>query len=235
VGSIHVGMSGFSYPEWIGDFYPQGTKREHMLARYADRFDAVEINMTFRRRPQEKILTTWRDAVPPEFRFALKGNAGVTHYRRLKDPGEPVASFMASVGTLGDRLGAVLYQTPANVAFEPDVLDAFLGVLPRAVPHAFEPRHESFEDPAVDELLAKHGVARCVNDDVVDLRAYRVTGPIAYFRFHKVGYEPGDLASRAELARSLAAQGTEVYAFFAHEDNPASTRPALDFRELVRV
>ena len=73
-------MSGFSYPEWVGDFYPPKTKREQMLAYYSTRFPAVEINMTFRRRPLPATIERWRDAVGEDFRFTFKANAGITHY-----------------------------------------------------------------------------------------------------------------------------------------------------------
>ena len=68
-------MSGFSYPEWIGEIYPEGTKRKDMLATYATIFPAVEINMSFRRNPLPKTIDTWRDAVADGF--------------TLRDEGEP--------------------------------------------------------------------------------------------------------------------------------------------------
>src|SRR5438270_13307051 len=103
-------MSGFSYPEWVGDFYPPKTKREQMLAHYSTRFPAVEINMTFRRRPLPATIERWRDAVGEDFRFTFKANAGITHYRRLIDAGDAVSAFLETLQPMGVRLGAVLFQ-----------------------------------------------------------------------------------------------------------------------------
>lgn len=233
MGSIRVGMSGFSYPEWVGDFYPAGTKQKDMLARYAERFDAVEINVTFRRQVAETTLVRWRDAVPADFRFTLKAHRFITHYKRLVDTEDDVARFVVTARSLGPRLGAILYQTPAKLEWNEETAEAFLSSLPRDVPHVIEPRHADAKGDVVDALLGRFGVARCVNDDVLDDLTYRLTGPVAYFRFHRTGYTAEDLDERARLVRRLASEGADVFAFFAHEDDPASTGPALRFRELV--
>lgn len=224
-------MSGFSYPEWVGDFYPAGTKREGMLSYYATRFPAVEINMTFRRQAASTTIDRWRDAVGDDFRFTMKAHQRITHWKRLVDASDDVTYFVERAKGLGARLGPILFQTPPKLEFDAAVLDAFCAGLPPGYLYAFEPRHPSFDD--ADEVLHRHGVARCCNDDIHDIAAYRVTGPLAYFRFHRSSYSPEDLSARADLARRLTSEGTDVYAFFQHEDNPESVRPALALRELA--
>jgi uncharacterized protein YecE (DUF72 family) len=226
-------MSGFSYPEWIGEVYPPGTKRAAMLTEYANIFRAVEINMTFRRTPELKTIDRWRDAVDPEFRFAMKANQLITHWRRLVDVGTDVAEFMTLARGMGEKLGPVLFQVSTKLQFDPSILDAFCTTLPAGSQYAFEPRHESFKGDEVDRILARHGVARCLNDELFEPDTYRVTSSFAYFRFHRAGYTPDELAARAELVRRLSTEGVDVYAIFAHEDNPDSVRPALRMKELV--
>jgi len=233
-GDIRVGMSGFSYSEWVGDFYPPKTKREHMLAYYSTRFPAVEINMTFRRDAKPETIARWRDATNDHFRMTFKANARITHFRRLVDTADAVTAFLDTLRPLGPRFGAVLFQIRQNQSFDASVLENFCSTLPPGPAYAFEPRHESFESSEVDEILRRHGVARCLNDYVSDLKVHRVTGPIAYFRFHRDTYSPEDIAERASLVRSIAETGIDVYAFFAHEDNPESVRPALALQELLK-
>jgi uncharacterized protein YecE (DUF72 family) len=60
-----------------------------------------------------------------------------------------------------------------------------------------------------------------------------VTGPFAYFRFHRESYDDDSLRERAALLTEIEAQGIDVYAFFAHEDNPDSVKPALAMKELL--
>jgi uncharacterized protein YecE (DUF72 family) len=226
-------MSGFSYPEWIGDFYPPGMKQKGMLAYYSTRFGAVEINMTFRRDAEESTVTRWRDAVGAGFRFSLKAHQRITHWRRLVNAGEALTDFIQRSKPLGERLGPILFQVPATLKFDAGVLDAFCASLPIGGLYAFEPRNETFTGEAVGDVLRRHGVARCLNDDLFDPSTYRVTGPIAYFRFHRDFYSPDDLYARASLLRTIAETGTDVYVFFSHEDNPESVRPALRVQELL--
>ncbi|MCA1606196.1 MAG: DUF72 domain-containing protein, partial [Acidobacteria bacterium] len=46
---VLVGTSGYSYPEWKGNFYPKKIAAKDMLRWYAERFRTVEINNTFYR------------------------------------------------------------------------------------------------------------------------------------------------------------------------------------------
>ena len=227
-------MSGFSYPEWIGEIYPPGTTRARMLGAYAEIFDAVEINMSFRRTPEEKTVDRWRDAVPESFRFTMKANQLITHWRRLVDCGEALTEFTERAGRLGDRLGAILFQTPPTLKFDPAILHAFGSSLPAGFAYAFEPRDASFLTPEATEVLRRHGIALCLNDDLFDPAAYTTTAPIAYFRFHRDIYTTEDIDQRVALLRRLADEGTSVYAFYAHEDNPDSVKPALRTLELLR-
>lgn len=226
-------MSGFSYPEWIGDVYPEGTRRVGMLAEYAKIFNAVEINMSFRRTPQESTIDRWRDAVGDAFRFTMKANQVITHWRRLVDVGEDVSSFLERARRLGERLGAVLFQVPSSMTFNTGVIDAFGASLPSGSTYALEPRDASFLTSDAGDVLSTHGIALCLNDDLFDPSSYRVTGPVAYFRFHRDSYDANAIAERASLVRSIADDGTDVYVFFAHEDNPESVKPALAMQDAL--
>lgn len=226
-GHVYVGMSGFSYPEWVGDFYPPGTKRDAFLAHYATRLSAVEINMTFRRMPAPTTLEKWQDAVWTGFRFALKAHQRITHHKRLVDVSEDVDDFVRLASGLGGHLGPILFQTPPNLAFDAGVLDDFLGALPPGARYAFEPRHVSFGEPQATDLLTRHGVGWCLNDDVFSIDDYRITGPVAYLRLRRDDYSAQAMETLATSLRGLATDADETYAFFKHEDDPSSIRAAI--------
>jgi uncharacterized protein YecE (DUF72 family) len=231
--TITVGMSGFSYPEWIGEIYPEGTKRKDMLATYATIFPTVEINMSYRRNPLPKTIDTWREAVQDGFTFAMKANQRITMWKRLVGTAEDVQEIVTLYRGLQENLGPILFQLHPATQFDADVIDAFGKDLVGGQTYVLEPRHASFMTPEAHEVLRRNGLSLCLNDYFFEPDTYAVTGPIAYFRFHKELYEPDDLTTRAELVRRLASE-IDVYAFFAHEDNPDSVRPALRFQELVR-
>src|SRR5690242_3052778 len=69
---LHVGTSGYNFPEWKGTFYPEKIKPADMLAYYSGRLSTVEINYTFYRMPNAKTVSGWSQAVPDGFTFVLK-------------------------------------------------------------------------------------------------------------------------------------------------------------------
>ncbi len=126
---VMTGTSGFSYPAWRGTFYPEKLPVPKMLASYAGKLDAVEINNTFYRMPQSAVLARWAADTPVTFRFALKSPRSITHMRRLVGAADAVARLADGVRALGDRLGPILFQLPANARKDVGVLEAFLSTL----------------------------------------------------------------------------------------------------------
>ena len=124
------GTSGFSYKEWKGSFYPEDLPDSGMLAWYAERFPAVEINNTFYRMPSRKLLQGWAEQVPEGFRFALKASRRITHQKQLADAGEEIAYLAETSRVLGARLGPTLVQLPPFLKKDVPLLAAFLGLLP---------------------------------------------------------------------------------------------------------
>ena len=51
MGEVIIGTSGYSFPDWVGPFYPPGMKSGDFLRYYAERFPAVEVNATYYRIP----------------------------------------------------------------------------------------------------------------------------------------------------------------------------------------
>src|SRR5258708_11922002 len=142
-----VGTSGYNYPEWKGSFYPHKFPTAKMLPYYAERFTTVEINYTFYRIPNEKILAGWDRETPPGFRLTLKAPKRITHIARLKDCADLLQYFLRTAATLGPKLGAILFQLPPYFRRDLAVLDEFLQLLPAGTCAAFEFRHASWIDP----------------------------------------------------------------------------------------
>ncbi len=46
-GLVRFGTSSFSAPEWLGTFYPRGTRPADFLRHYATQFDTVEVDATY--------------------------------------------------------------------------------------------------------------------------------------------------------------------------------------------
>src|SRR5207245_9874622 len=138
---LWVGTSGYNYPEWKGSFYPTDLPAAKMLPYYAARFPTVEINYTFYRRPTEKLVGGWAAQTPSPYKLTLKAPRRITHDNRLKNSADLVSGFCSVAGTLGDQLGALLFEVPPSLKQDLPTFDAFLEVLPPKVSCAFVFRH----------------------------------------------------------------------------------------------
>jgi uncharacterized protein YecE (DUF72 family) len=112
VTGIHIGTSGWSYEDWKGPFYPVKLPSKDMLAYYAGRFSSVEINSTFYRLPEARVLDHWLDIVPEGFVFSAKANRYITHMKKLKDPRDTLPPFLDRISRLGGRMDPILFQLP---------------------------------------------------------------------------------------------------------------------------
>lgn len=213
---LRCGTSGFSYPSWKGSFYPADLPQAEMLAYYAARLPAVEVNNTFYRMPSANALAAWRDRVPAAFRFALKAPQRVTHRLRLRDAADPVGHFHRVAAELGDRLGPVLYQLPPGMKKDLPRLQDFLALLPAGDRVAFEFRHPSWFSDDVYGALRARNAALCVAESEKLEVPLVATADFGYLRLRREAYAPSDLTAWAE--RIQAQPWGEAFAFFKHED-----------------
>lgn len=228
---LWVGTSGYNYPEWKGSFYPEKFPAAKMLPYYAERFTTVEINYTFYRVPNEKILSGWDQETPPGFRLTLKAPKRITHIARLHDCAELLQYFQKTAATLGKKLGAILFQLPPYFRKDLTVLDEFLGALAPGTCGAFEFRHASWMDAEVFARLKSANLALCVADSEKFSTPVEITASYAYFRLRDEGYTPADLERWAGIIRTSTARCEDVFVYFKHEESgkgPQFARLLLD-------
>ena len=185
---IRLGTSGFSYDDWIGTFYPEDLPRWAWLGYYAERFDAVELNVTYYRIPSPKVIRGWVKRTPEEFLFAVKAHQDITHGREGADFG----AFCAALDPLREagKLACVLAQfphsfhaTPENRAYLERLREGLQGL---AVVVEF--RHRAWVTEETFQQLEALDLGFCCVDEP-RLRGLmppiaRATGPVAYVRFH---------------------------------------------------
>ncbi len=228
---ILVGTSGFDYKDWRGPFYPRFLKSGDRLAFYAEHFDTVEVNVTFYRMPKPEAFRGWRDAVPDDFRFAVKASRYLTHIRRLVDPQQPVEFLMERATELGDKLGPVLLQLPPSLEIELDRLDETLRAFRGAVPVAVEPRHKSWFVPELCALLRQHDAALVMADRRGPITPLWTTASWTYLRLHQGRATPrpcyGPRALRSWVDRLAGLPGAERgYVFFNNDHRACAVQNA---------
>ncbi|MBU0726547.1 MAG: DUF72 domain-containing protein [Alphaproteobacteria bacterium] len=212
-GKIRIGISGWTYPPWRKQFYPEGLAQRLELTYASTQFASIEINGTFYGLQKPDSFARWRDETPDGFVFSVKASRYITHTRRLREIETPLANFLASgLLRLGPKLGPILWQFPPSLAFDAELFETFMALLPhdtdeavalarrhdsrmdgrawldpdgsRPVRHAIEIRHESFRDPAFIELLRRYKVALVCADTVKWPRLMDVTADFVYCRLH---------------------------------------------------
>lgn len=215
-GVIHLGTSGWQYDDWRGRFYAADEPKIRWLARYAERFDTVEVNNTFYRLPAADTFARWRDETPADFLFALKASRYLTHIRRLRGCADPLATFWARAQRLGEKLGPVLFQLPPRFPVERERLRVFVSELPDGMRAAFEFRDASWLDDDVYAILEGAGCAFVLADAPGVRVSETVTGGWSYVRFHRgraeaPGYTTDKLRRWSRRIGTLAAQDVWVY------------------------
>jgi uncharacterized protein YecE (DUF72 family) len=228
---LYSGTSGFAYPSWKPDFYPEKLPSKKFLSYYSQRLNAVEINYTFRRLPSPSTLENWVSETSAGFTFPLKAHMRITHILRLK-PSEFTEVFFKAIDPLrsAGRLGPVLFQLPPAMKRDDALLSAFLPALPTDIRCAFEFRHASWLADPVYDLLKQHGMALCLAESEKLVIPEVITADFVYSRLRKPDYTVEDRAEIANRAEQLLAKGKDVYVFFKHEETPAG---ALYAEELL--
>jgi uncharacterized protein YecE (DUF72 family) len=185
---VWIGTSGYSYTDWVGDFYPAGTRPERMLPYYASRFPLVELNFTFYRPPTRAMLTRLADKTPPDFQFLVKIPQTISHDQRPLD----LPGFRHAVEGLRERgqLTGVLAQFPQAMHCTRPACD-WVTTIAKELGHldlCVEFRHRSWDRPGLPVWLAEKKVS-LVAVDAPDLpglfpRGWTQSSPTAYVRLH---------------------------------------------------
>jgi len=211
--NLYAGTSGFSYPTWKPDFYPAGTPQKDFLRAYAERLPTVELNATFYQLPSEERLRGWAEQTPPGFLFAVKMNRRATHFGDLS----VVGTFCERVRVLGERLGPILVQLPPSRPRDDGWLELLRASLDPELEYAFEFRHASWADvESVQRVNALGGEA-----------------PFRYLRLRDPPYDEQALGGWAERLEPLLAEGTRVFVYFKHEDQPLAPAYARRLIDLL--
>ncbi|NJK38657.1 MAG: DUF72 domain-containing protein [Oscillatoriales cyanobacterium RM2_1_1] len=165
-----IGCAVWAYQDWVGEFYPVGSRPTDFLKIYSQRLTAVEGNTTFYSIPNLATINRWVEQTPPGFKFCLKLPKAITHTGLLAPNIPQALSFLAQMQPLGERLGPMFAQLPPQYA-PVNLMD--LQMFLEAWPHnqaalALEVRHLSwFQEPyssQLNKLLEQFSVGRVLLD-----------------------------------------------------------------------
>lgn len=223
-----VGTSGWSYPEWTGALYPKGTRAGDYLSVYARHFNTVEINNTFYRMPQEKMLRRWTDITPDDFKFSIKMWRAIVH-AGVPDA-DHIKTFYKAIDILEEKVGPILFQLPPKRDADIEWLDTLLKAQPKGYDYVFELRDKRWLTDGVYDCLRKHNAANCQYDFKGFVNPEVATSDLLYIRLHgphkqpyKGRYAPERLKHYALLMRNHKGK---AYCYFDNTMDGAAVEDA---------
>lgn len=187
---ICVGTCGYSYKDWIGPFYPEGTKDSQMLEYYSANMDFVELNSSFYHMPGLKLFEGITKKTPDDFKVAVKLYQGFTH---LRDSDSAAAdSFMYSVKPLAEakKLMCLLAQFPYSFHLNAQNMDYMKRMRSwfKDVPLNVEFRNQAWISEQVMKTLKAEDIGYvCVDEPHIKgliKNVVAATSKIAYLRLH---------------------------------------------------
>ncbi len=246
--ALYAGTSGWAYPTWKPDFYPAKLPAAKFLEFYASRLNTVEVNYTFRKLPSAAQLNKWLAATPAEFRFSFKAPQSITHIRRLRDCGQELAAFVASLRPVvkAGKQAALLFQFPPNFragsqgkdkqsnqqAFG-DFLNEARKLLEREEWRAaVEFRDASWFTEKTYDALQNSNVALCqAESDELATPNVR-TADYLYTRMRCSTYTESRLSEAFQQLETQSRQGP-CFVYFMHEEEPDGPQRAENLLQRI--
>lgn len=235
---VRVGTSGYSFKDWVGPFYPAGIRPADQLRFYAQRFDCLEVNVSYYRVPDAKLLEGMARRTHECFAFIVKLHGDMTHRASRDDA--LYRDFREALVPLRERgcLHGVLAQFPYrfkntqdNRGFVAALRERFhdvpLYVEFRHVGWVVEPTfawlrnlevgYVSVDEPQLAELVPP---VACATTDVGYVRLHGrnektwfESGPAAGDRYDYL-YRDDELREWAQRIRDLSGDVRQIFVFF---------------------
>jgi len=200
-----IGISGYDYKGWRGDFYPADLPARRWLEYASRRFNSIELNGTFYSLKSPRVFERWLAETPEhDFIFAVKGSRFITHNLKLRRAESSLGNFYASgVLALGRRTGPFLWQLPGTYKFDAERLDTFIRLLPKSA-------REGEGVALMHDDRLRHGALVDAAEDVPYRHAFEVRHPTyfhdefyAILREHRCAWVVADTAGKFPYAEEL--------------------------------
>ncbi len=228
MGHWYLGTIGFSYKDWLGEFYPAGTSQRDYLSYYCKVFNCVELDTTFHSVPQASKVQSWAASTPRDFIFCLKTPRAITHEHELIGAQGMMDEFLEALRPLQNKVGPILIQLPPSYVQDYVSLTGFLENLSPSHRYAIEFRHLSWYTDQTQQLLAHYRVCWATIDfpnlpkliypttDFLYLRWIGVNGMYQHHTYERVN-KTEQLKSWLKAIKPFQGDMSAIYGFFNND------------------
>ncbi len=259
MATIYIGTSGYSYTEWVGPVYPEGTRSCDFLSLYSTEFPTVELNFSYYRMPRKEQLQKMSCDVPQSFKFSIKAHESLTHTVDFNLWQKNAGQFRDALEIPADngQLAAVLFQFPYSFHYETDrrrYLDALLREF-SSYPLAVEFRNSKWYNSRTIEALKNRDIALTSLDlpqaprtpPIMDVHTSR----LSYIRLHGRNrenwwgsdaanrydylYSTKELEAIASRIRAVAAYSESVLVYFNNHRRGQAVQGARELGKILRI
>jgi uncharacterized protein YecE (DUF72 family) len=192
MAEVLIGTSGYSYHEWVGPVYPEGTKQKDFLGCYSGLFSTVELNFSYYQMPKAQNLAKMLIDGGTNLTFSIKAHKTMTHEINPSLWESEAGTYLKAIEPMleAGRLEAVLFQFPYSFHYTKDnriYLNNLLKFF-KGVPLAVEFRTADWCTTKVFDGMRKLEIP-LVSLDLPELPKLPptmdiVTAPLAYVRLH---------------------------------------------------
>jgi uncharacterized protein YecE (DUF72 family) len=232
--NFFVGVSGFSYPGWKGNFYPRDLKSEDFLSFYSKKLNSVEINSSFYAPPSSAMIKSWSSKTQDGFKFSMKAPRQITHILKLgKGAADSAQRLDGTLELLAAKRGPVLFQLPPFLRQDLKLLETFLGETSAFKQRVFEFRHDSWMNDPTYKLLKKNDVGFCIAETEDMKPVLKVIGDISYYRLRNEQYDDNSIDAWSKKIKELSKDSKEVYVYLRHDETGNNASMALRLVEGV--
>lgn len=235
---IWIGCSGWHYDEWKDKFYPKELAKHSWFEFYKKHFNTVELNYPFYRNPTEKTIKQWHQQTDENFRFSIKVNRNITHYKKFKNTQTLLKDFYSLFEILEKKLGCMLFQFPKNLHYSETTLERIITQLDKKKSNVLEFRHPSWWQQDVFDYLQKENIIFCTVS-APDIPSQLIkTSDIFYMRLHgKTSWYAGNYTHQElnEIAQWINKNHfKEIWIYFDNTINADAPKNALALLELLK-
>ncbi|MGE5365609.1 MAG: DUF72 domain-containing protein [Bacteroidota bacterium] len=190
---IFVGTAGWSYKDWVPDFYPRAqSKSFDWLEYYSGFFNVVEVNATYYAYMNPSSARSWIEKVSAaeNFLFTVKLHQDFTHARKYDNTSISAVKQVLDILASGGRLGGLLMQFPYSFSCNAESIEYMqrLNDVFKEYSQFVEIRHASWNNPEAYGIMSELNVTACTIDQPQLGRSIAfepvITNDTCYFRFH---------------------------------------------------